>query len=96
MYMPVLPRCPSWRIFGPSRCVFTALREDALERYLTGLLTELPNKNCDTMAQAVPGTSEQRFQGFLTSMAWDHDDLNRQRVHEADRRDPGRGSVAAG
>jgi hypothetical protein len=29
---------------------------------MTGLLTELPNKNCDTMAQAVSGTSEQRWQ----------------------------------
>ena len=35
--------------------------EVALERYLTGQLTELPNKNCDTMATAVPGTSEQRL-----------------------------------
>jgi SRSO17 transposase len=52
----------------------------ALERYLTGLLTEHPNKNCDTIAQAVPGTSEQRLQGLLTAMAWDEDDLNRQRV----------------
>src|SRR5918999_5730617 len=52
----------------------------ALERYPTGLLTELPNKNCDTMAQAVPGTSEQRLQGFLSNMAWDEEDLNRQRV----------------
>jgi len=26
----------------------------ALERYLTGLLTELPNKNCDTLAQVAP------------------------------------------
>src|SRR5436305_1720420 len=52
----------------------------ALERYLTGLLTEHPNKNCDTIAQVVPGTSEQSLQGLLTSMAWDHDDLNRQRV----------------
>jgi putative transposase len=32
----------------------------ALERYTTGLLTELPNKNCDTIAMAVPGTSSQR------------------------------------
>jgi SRSO17 transposase len=54
--------------------------EAALERYLTGLLTELPNKNCDTMATAVPGTSEQRWQGLLTNMQWDEDDLNRQRV----------------
>jgi hypothetical protein len=30
---------------------------EALERYTTGLLTELPNKNGDTIAQAVPGTS---------------------------------------
>lgn len=52
----------------------------ALERYLTGLLTEHPNKNCDTLAQVVPGTSEQSLQGLLTAMAWDHDDLNRQRV----------------
>jgi SRSO17 transposase len=52
----------------------------ALERYTTGLLTELPNKNCDTLAEAVPGTSEQRLQGFLTSMDWDEEDLNRQRV----------------
>jgi SRSO17 transposase len=56
--------------------------EEALERYLTGLLTELPNKNCDTIAQAVPGTSEQRLQEFLTNMQWDQDDLNRQRVEK--------------
>jgi SRSO17 transposase len=52
----------------------------SLERYLTGLLTEHPNKNCDTLAQVVPGTSEQRLQGLLTTIDWDEDDLNRQRV----------------
>src|SRR5437660_4210687 len=52
----------------------------ALERYLTGMLTEHPNKNCDTIAQVVPGTSEQSLQGLLTAMLWDEDDLNRQRV----------------
>jgi SRSO17 transposase len=55
---------------------------DALERYTTGLLTELPNKNCDTIAQALPGTSEQRLQAFLTNMQWDEEDLNGQRVHK--------------
>ena len=54
----------------------------ALERYTIGLLTELPNKNCDTIAQAVPGTSEQRLQEFLTNMEWDEEDLNRQRVQK--------------
>ena len=52
----------------------------ALERYLTGMLTEHPNKNCDTIAQVVPGTSEQSLQGLLTAMLWDEDDLNQQRV----------------
>src|SRR5919199_3501604 len=54
--------------------------QEALERYTTGLLTELPNKNCDTIAQVVPGTSEQRLQGLLTTIDWDEDDLNGQRV----------------
>ena len=40
----------------------------ALERYTTGLLTELPNKNCDTIAQAIPDTSEQGLPEFLTNM----------------------------
>jgi SRSO17 transposase len=55
---------------------------EALARYTTGLLTEVPNKNCDTFAQAVPGTSEQRLQEFLTNMQWDEEDLNRQRVQK--------------
>jgi SRSO17 transposase len=54
----------------------------ALERYLTGLFTEHPNKNCDTIAQVVPDTSEQSLQGLLTNMVWDEDDLNRQRVQQ--------------
>jgi len=54
----------------------------ALERDTIGLLTEVPNKNCDTLAQAVPGTSEQRLQEFRTNMQWDEDDLNRQRVQK--------------
>src|SRR4051794_26096538 len=53
-----------------------------LERYLTGLLTEHPNKNCDTIAQVVPHTSEQRLQGLMTTIDWDEDDLNAQRVRD--------------
>lgn len=53
-----------------------------LERYVSGLLTECPNKNCDTIAQVVPGTSEQQLQYLLTDMAWDEDDLNTQRIEE--------------
>ena len=52
----------------------------AMERYLTGLLTEHPNKNCETLAEVIPGTSEQQLQGLLTQMVWDHEALNAQRV----------------
>src|SRR5262245_28440061 len=52
----------------------------ALQRYLTGMLTEHPNKNCDTIAAVVPDPSEQSLQGLLTAMKWDEADLNRQRV----------------
>lgn len=51
-----------------------------LERSLTGLLTEQPVKNCDTLAAVVPGTTEQRLTHLLTEMVWDEADLNRQRV----------------
>jgi SRSO17 transposase len=54
----------------------------ALDRYLTGLLTELPNKNCDTIAASIPGTSEQQLQGLLSTTAWDQEDLNAQRVQQ--------------
>ena len=56
--------------------------ETALERYLAGLLTALPTKNCETMAAAVPGTSAQRLQASLTNMQWDAQDLTRQRVEK--------------
>jgi hypothetical protein len=52
----------------------------AVERYLAGLLTDHPRKNSDTLAAILPGTSEQQLQGLLTTMHWDADALNRQRV----------------
>lgn len=51
----------------------------ARERYPTGRLTEVPHKNCDTIAQAGPGTRAPRWQEFRTHMPWDAEDLNRQR-----------------
>jgi SRSO17 transposase len=82
--MPTAPTEPMSELaefLAPFRVQF-ARRESrqALERYCTGLRTEHPNKNCDTLAQLVPGTSEQRLQGLPTAMAGDEDDLNRQRV----------------
>jgi SRSO17 transposase len=75
----------------PFRAHFTRSEgRHALDRYLTGLLTELPNKNCDTIAASIPGTSEQQLQGLLTTTAWDEEDLNGQRVRRMTRL-PGEG-----
>jgi SRSO17 transposase len=51
-----------------------------LERYVTGVLSEHPNKNCDTLAQVIPGTSEQSLQNLLTTMRWDDTAVNEVRV----------------
>jgi SRSO17 transposase len=53
-----------------------------LERYVSGLLAECPNKNGDTKAHVVPGASEQQLQCLLTDMAWDEANLNAQRIDE--------------
>src|SRR6266536_4765946 len=55
-------------------------RNRALERYVTGLLTDHPNKNCDTLAEILPGTSEQRLQALLTTMDWDEALADQKRV----------------
>jgi hypothetical protein len=49
---------------------------------MTGRLTARPTKHGDTIAQAVPSTSEQRRQEVLTNRPWDEADLNRQRVQK--------------
>jgi SRSO17 transposase len=41
----------------------------SLERYVTGLLTDLPRKNCETIAQAVANTELSHLQHLLTDAA---------------------------
>jgi len=53
---------------------------ESLERYVTGLLTDLPRKNCDTIAAAIAGTSIERLQHLLTDAAWDTAALDEARV----------------
>ena len=48
-----------------------------LARSLSGLLTEQPNKNCDTLAAVVQGTTEQQVQHVLTERVWEEEELNR-------------------
>src|SRR5215472_6268644 len=52
----------------------------SLHRYLTGLLSDLPRKNCDTIAATVAGTSPERLQHLLTDALWDPVTLDEARV----------------
>jgi SRSO17 transposase len=78
MNMPVVPKAspdvlPELAIYlAPFAPLFRRSTSRAsVERYLTGLLTDLERKNCDTIAAAVAGTSTECLQYLLTDAAWD-------------------------
>src|SRR3954449_7381853 len=60
----------------------------SLERYITGLLTDLDRKNCDTIAAAVAGTSTERLQHLLTDADWDSLELDGARVRSLSAKSP--------
>ena len=60
----------------------------SLQRYLTGLLSDLPRKNCDTIAATVAGTSPERLQHLLTDALWDAQTLDEARVRALSARSP--------
>lgn len=64
----------------------------SLERYITGLLTDLDRKNCDTIAAAVAATSSERLQHLLTDAEWDPQELDAARVRSLSRKSP-RGGI---
>ncbi len=64
---------------------------ESVERYLTGLLTDLERKNCDTIAAAVAGTSTERLQHLLTDATWEPQALDQQRVAALVAQSPPRG-----
>ena len=66
---------------------------ESVERYLTGLLTDLPRKNCDTIAAAVAGTSTERLQYLLTDATWDPQALDQQRVQALGAQSPPQGRL---
>jgi SRSO17 transposase len=82
--LPQAPRTPLPELaefLAPLRVYFTqGPSAETLRQYLTGLLSEHPNKNCDTLAEVVPETNEQQFNHLLTDMVWDETALNRQRI----------------
>jgi SRSO17 transposase len=82
--LPQAPRAPLPELaefLAPLRVHFTqGPSAETLRQYLTGLLSEHPNKNCDTLAEVVPETNQQQFHHLLTEMVWDETALNRQRI----------------
>ncbi len=63
----------------------------SLQRYLTGLLSDLPRKNCETIAATIAGTSTERLQHLLTDAEWDAQALTAARVRWLSARSPQRG-----
>src|SRR3989442_11001684 len=63
----------------------------SLERYVTGLLTDLPRKNCQAIAAAVAGTSTERLQHLLTDADWDPAVLDAARVRRLAAASPASG-----
>lgn len=53
---------------------------EALERYTTGLLSDVGRKTATGLGRALPGTNSQRLQEFLTRTAWDPWEMDRLRI----------------
>jgi len=71
-----------------------AASREAMERYTTGLLADMPRKTASDMGRALPGTNGQRLQEFLTSTAWDSRAMDRLRIqHMVSRASVGEGVV---
>ena len=68
--------------------VHNAQSRHGLHRYLTGLLSDLPRKNCDTIAATVAGTSPERLQHLLTDAQWEPQTLDEARVRALSARSP--------
>ena len=52
----------------------------ACQCYLLGLLSDRPRKDCDRMAEAVPGVSSQSLQQFITDTRWNPQAMDALRI----------------
>ena len=82
--MPQVPQSPLPELaefLAPLRVQFTqGPSAETLRQYVSGLLSEHPNKNCDTLAAVIPEMNEYQLQHLLTDRVWDEQALNRQRI----------------
>lgn len=53
---------------------------EAMERYATGLLSDLSRKTASDMGRAIPGTNGQRLQEFLTNTPWSSEAMDELRI----------------
>ncbi len=53
---------------------------EALERYATGLLSDVGRKTASEIGRALPDTNGQRLQEFLTRTAWNAGEMDRLRI----------------
>lgn len=71
-----------------------SLTRQSVERYVTGLLTDLSRKTCDTIAAAVAGTSTERLQHLLTDADWNPVAMDQLRVQHLLSRSVAGGTLA--
>lgn len=53
---------------------------EALERYATGLLSDVSRKTASEIGRSLPNTNGQRLQEFLTRTSWEFRQMDRQRI----------------
>ncbi len=67
---------------------------EALERYTTGLLSDVSRKTASEIGRSLPSTNGQRLQELLTRTSWEFQQMDRQRIaHMLERASVGKGVV---
>jgi SRSO17 transposase len=62
------------------RLVRRSESREAMERYATGLLSDLSRKTASDMGRSIPGTNGQRLQEFLTNTPWSSEAMDEMRI----------------